>query len=249
MNNEADQYNISQYCIDIYHNGKKFFSYKKGFPIFKNPLKRKSLIINSKLIANLGLGMLCASGKATLEDPVSKYVQDFTSKEKLTDLINNYIQTTETRNEIRYFDIISRIVKKLTDNSLEEFTRNHIFEPMKMRSTSFISHDLSTTQDDYLKLCNTICYNDVYLSKNSNLQKTINIFCEFINDFQDSCFSYTDKNGFHTLIDTNRKIVALYNQAPANISNSQEVMFEKLKTLIYESFENELFSKGYNLFP
>ena len=249
LNNESDQYNISQYCIDIYHNGKNVFSYKKGISFFENILSRKQFIINQKIIACLSLIMLSVTDKASLDDNIKKHISDFQGDEKLEDLICDYLETAESRNEIKYFDLISKIVKKLARCSFEEYAKLHIINPLKMRSTTFDSQGLITNANDYLKLCYNICYQGVFLSKHVNLKNSIMALSEVLNKSQNNYFSYTDRNGVYTLIDTNRKIIAIYTQTPSNISTNQLVIFEKLETLINESFRNESFPKGYNLFP
>lgn len=193
--------------------------------------------------------MLNITGKVSLDDNIKKHISDFPGDEKLEDLIYSYLEASEIQNELKYAELISRIIKKLEGCSFEEYAKLHIINPQKMRSTTFSSQGLITTANDYLKLCFNICYQGVFFSKHINLKNSIMALSEVLNKSQNNYFSYADRNGIYTLIDTKRKIIAIYNQTPSNISANQLVLFEKLKTLINESFRNESFSKGYNLFP
>ena len=245
------EYNIPQYSIDIFRNSENYFSYQKGTPFIKNIFYKNSKysVANPKMVICLSLIMLCVSEKISLEDNISKHVTDFPSDKKINDLIYEYMETYEIKSEPKCFEIISEIVQKLLGCSLDKYTESYIFKPMRMHSTLFDSQTLETTACDYLKLCNNICNQGVYLSKNKNLHKSINVLCEFINKFQKQYFSYVDKNGIYTLIDINKKIIAIYNQSPSSIFKTQIGVFEELETLIYECLENETFPRGYNLFP
>lgn len=249
LNKAKEEYNISQYHIDVFYDNKNVFSYKKGISFLENILKRKQFIINPKIIACLSLIILSITGKASLNDNVKKHIPDFPIDEKLEDLISSYLEAPEIRNELKYAELISRIIKKLEGCSFEEYAKLNIINPQKMRSTTFSSQGLITTTNDYLKLCYNICYKGIFLSKYKNLRESMIIFSDIIDRTKKQCLSYTDRNGVYTLIDINRKIIAIYNQTPSNIPTNQLLMFEELETLIIEGFKNKSFSKGYNLFP
>lgn len=250
LNDSKEKYNISQYNIDIYHNGINVFHFKKGYS-FKNIISKdfKYFNINPKIIACLNLITLCVSGKVSLNDSIQKYISEFPENEMLEELIINYLDTSESEAEFKSFEIISEIIKTISGYSIEEYSELMVIKPMKMNSTVFSSNSVTTTSGSYYKLCNHICNCGCSLLKHKYLKNSIEIFARLTEKTQTGYLSNADKNGSYTLIDPKNKILAIYNQHPTNIIDNQHIMFDELQTLIYDCFNKGDFPKGFNLFP
>jgi len=177
VNNIGKTYHVPCYDICVYYNQRNVFRKKRNYHDFPRTFKslRNNLYFmhsGAKLMCCVALMQLAESKKLSLEDKVSKYVENFDDSSTIADMIYEYSKTLDFERKDFGFDNISKIIEKTSGISFNEYIQNKITKPLKMKSTSFVLSEKNKKK---------IAVQHVFNSKTSEITESNNSIYELYN--------------------------------------------------------------------
>lgn len=144
MDTFSQRYSIPGCDCSIYYNHINVFRYRPYFSDGNGGRERRMPARNmyfmhsaAKLINCVCLMQLVESYRAELSDKVSKFVPGFDESCTLRDLIRLYSQTPHYEMEVFNHKNVSRLIEAASGMELNDFVKENIFAPLRMKSSSF----------------------------------------------------------------------------------------------------------------
>lgn len=91
----------------------------------------------TKLINCAAILQLEEKGLLSLEEKVTKYITDFSEDICIRDMLHVYSQTLDREMHLYNHHNLSKLVKSVTRQSLDDYLLENVFVPLKMKNSSF----------------------------------------------------------------------------------------------------------------
>ena len=146
LNSLKKEYDIPGFDCCIYYDHNYVFRHKAGVSsdATRKKVSGKDLYFlhsAAKLVCCVALMQLAERYKIALDDCVSKYVDTFADGVTVREFIKNYSGNLRNEDDCFNHENVKKLIESASGADFNDFIREHITAPLKMKSTTFELND------------------------------------------------------------------------------------------------------------